>query len=286
MINLKRKEWLLLSRYVDGDLSAEQVRRIEKRLRSDAALKQAYERMLHTRQVLRSVPLREIPHSYTLSASMVEVEHQAKTSQGIWRFSSAAAAVVAVLAMFLQIFSPRASIINTAADSVQAEERVLAVPESDEGGAATEEPQIIQWESGAYGMGGGGGNGDTAAVPETSPAATGFYGIGGGGSAEQPSPTDDLLAKELEGSASDTAAEPAQSSQEQTTGEDPNPILGISPQEERGAVQSEDAGNVLLDDAASKSAFQWDFGKIAIGSAVVSLICGVVAFILHRKKRS
>ncbi len=279
MINLKRKEWLLLSRYLDGDLSAEQVIRIEKRLRSDAALKQAYERMLHTRQVLRSVPQRNVPHSYVLSASMVEVEHQAQVPQRIWKFSSAAAAVVAVVAIFLQVFSPRASIINTAADSVQVEERVFAVPESDEGAVVTEEPQIIQWESGAYGMGGGGGNGDMAAVPVTTPVATGFYGIGGGGggsSDDQPSPTEELLAKEMEESVSEEAV----------STEVPNPILGISPEEERGAVQSEDAGNVLLDDAASKSAFQWDFGKIAIGSAVVSVICGVVAFILHRKKRS
>lgn len=276
MIKLTRKEWLLLSRYLDGDLSAEQVKRIEERLRSDAAFRHAYERVLHTRQVLHAVPQRKVPHSYVLSASMVEVEHQAQAPQRIWRFSSAAAAVVAVVAMFLQVFSPRASIISTAADSVQAEERVLAVPESDEGAAATEEPQIIQWESGAYGMGGGGGNGDTAAVPAATPAATGFYGIGGGGggsSDDQPSPTEELFAKEMEESVSEEAV----------STEAPNPILGIAPQEERSTAQSEAMENVLIEEA-SKSIFQWKFGEIAVISAVISLICGVVAFILHRKQ--
>ncbi len=39
MNKITRKEWLLLSRYLDGDLSAEQQRRVEERLRSDAEFK-------------------------------------------------------------------------------------------------------------------------------------------------------------------------------------------------------------------------------------------------------
>jgi len=284
MINLKRKEWLLLSRYSDDDLSAEQVKRIEKRLRSDTVLKQAYERMLHTRQVLRSVPMREVPHSYTLSPSMVEVKRKQKAPQRAWQFSSAAAALVAVISMFLQVFSPRASMMSITADSVRAEESVLAIPESDDGFTVTEQPQIIQWESGAYGMGGGGGNGETA----SGPGGTEGIGFGGGGSssADQQSSSEDQLAKEMEAPVSEGVEEPVQRAQEQTAAEVPNPILGISPQEEREADQPEDIVNVLPDNVANQLTFQWDFRKIAIGSAVVSAICAVVAFILHRKKHS
>ncbi len=297
MIKMTKKEWLLLSRYLDGDLSAEQVNRIEERLRSDAEFKQAYERLLHTRLVLRSVPQRKVPHSYTLTASMLAAKHQKKAPQRIWQFSSAAAALVTVIALTLQYLSPRASMLNTASDLTQPEMRVFAAPGSAEA-TATEEPPIILWTSGGYGMGGGGvsdeANSKAAANPEATPAATGFYGVGGGGgSVQQATPSEEMLAAGLEESAPETA----QSAQEQVATSDESlnaassepskpAILGIAPAEERGVVQPETMEQVQTERAVSGEQFHFDFGTIAIFAAIISVLCAVVAFILHRKQHS
>lgn len=298
MIKMTRKEWLLLSRFVDGDLSAEQARRVEENLRSNADFKKTFERFVHTCQVLRSVPQSRIPHSFILSPEMAGIREQRKAPQRVWRFSSAMAAMVAVVALALQFFSPRASVISTLADAAQPEMQVMAAPESA-GAAATEEPPIILWNPSAGGMGGGGAEGgenypNAAILPESTAVATGFYGVGGGPPAEETAPAEEMLAKALEVPESTPSDEAANLVQEDAVSEEetlsdalpapPNPILGIAPQEERGAIEAEPVEETLVEKDAERTFFHLNYSEIAISAACISIICAIVAFILHRKQ--
>lgn len=297
MIKMTRKEWLLLSRFVDGDLSAEQARRVEENLRSNADFKKTFERFVHTCQVLRSVPQSKIPHSFILSPEIAGIRERRRAPQRVWQFSSAMAAMVAVVALALQFFSPRASVISPVSDAAQPEMQVMAAPESAD--AAAEEPPIILWNPGAGGMGGGGAEGGesypgTVVIPENTAPATELYGIGGGPPAEEAAPTEEMLAKALEISEAAPSDEAANLTQEEAVPEEEtlsdalpaasNPILGIAPQEERGAIEVESVEEAVNEKDTERTFFRLSYSEVAISAACISIICAVVAFILHRKQ--
>lgn len=295
MTEMTNKGWLLLSRYLDGDLSAEQQKRVEKELRSNTALHQALEQLTHTRCVLRSVPQHKVPRSYTLTAAILKKAERQKFPQIVWQYSSVAAAVVAVIALALQVFSPRAMIASPADEAVQPEMQLMAAPESADM-ESTDEPQIILWNPGASGMGGGGAEGGEnypkVAIPSAKvPSGAGFYGVGGGAPAEEAAPTEEAAAKAMAESASpsaqDSGVQPEATPQAQALDAgspgNPNPILGIAPQEERGVIQTE-ASQPMADEASDQGVRHISYGEIATMAAFVSILCAVVAFILHRKQ--
>lgn len=293
MTDVTRKEWLLLSRYLDGDLSAEQVRRIEEKLRSDVALRQAFERLLRTRQVLRAVPQRKAPRTYLLSNVMVRMERQRVLPQLVWRYSSIAAALVATIALLLQVFSPRASQASPLSASAQPEMMVLTAPDALDA-EPTEQPLIIFWNPGAYGMGGGGEGPSTSMAPAAPLEQTDSYGVGGSASTEDTSSDQGMLAKEAEEVVPEMADESAVA-QEQALPEEQalnaaaspssNPILGIAPPEKRGSLQEFSAEENLQTRDSVREGSALNFGVIALLALFVSIVCGLVAFILHRKQQ-
>lgn len=294
MTDVTRKEWLLLSRYLDGDLSAEQVRRIEEKLRSDVALRQAFERLLRTRQVLRAVPQRKAPRTYLLSNVMVRVERQRVLPQLVWRYSSIAAALVATIALLLQVFSPRASQASPLSASAQPEMMVLTAPDALDA-EPTEQPLIIFWNPGAYGMGGGGEGPSTSMAPAAPLEQTDSYGVIGGASTTEDTSSDQgMFAKEAEEVVPEMADESAVA-QEQALPEEQalsaaaspssNPILGIAPPEKRGSLQEFSAEENLQTRDSVREGSALNFGVIALLALFVSIVCGLVAFILHRKQQ-
>jgi len=191
MNRMTRKEWLLLSRYIDDDLSAEQRRRVEEKLQTDQAFQEAHDRMLHTRMVLRSVPQRRIPRSYMLSPEMVAEKKPRRTAQLFWQYSSAAAALVAVISLVLQMTNLPLSVGQASEIGPQSEVFKQEALDLEEQAATQESPPIILWNpQSATGMGGGGGNEpmyqEQQAVPESSLEG---YGIGGGAPAPEVEPT-------------------------------------------------------------------------------------------------
>ncbi|RJQ40772.1 MAG: zf-HC2 domain-containing protein [Anaerolineaceae bacterium] len=298
MNKITRKEWLLLSRYLDGDLSAEQQRRVEERLRSDAEFKMTFERLAHTRRVLRSVPQRRIPHPYVLTAEMAGIRERRRAPQLVWQYSSAVAALVAVVALALQFFAPRASVISPVFDAAQPELQIMAAPELA-GEAATEEPPIILWNPGIGGMGGGGEGSksypNAVAIPESTPAGTAFYGVGGGGAGVgNAAPTEGALSKGMEEPELAVSDEGTTMTQEEAVPEEEarsaavpegtNPILGIAPQEERGSIQADTTESALTEKSINRVFSRLNYGEIAISAAFISIGCGVVAFLLRRKQ--
>jgi len=284
MNRMTRKEWLLLSRYLDGDLSEEQRQRTEKRLQADAAFKAAYERMLHTRQVLRSVPQRRIPHFYTLNEAQVRSSERRAAPQLFFQYSSAVAAVVAVLALAVQLFLPRAAAIPVAYDAVQPEMMLQDAPMEES--VATATPPIIIWNpSYAAGKGGGGGGDDQTytVIQPTPETSTSGWGLGGGGVAPENAAPLEEMAPMAEESLPETV--PAEKSMQTVTETAPNPILGIAPQAKQGSVQAKQSTETeLIRSAETKMSFSLNPMKIAIVSGLIAVICGIVALVLRKKK--
>ena len=171
--NLNRHEWLLLSAYLDGELSNREKRQVEEWLQKDPASRTALEGLRRTRQVLRHAPQKPVPHNFTLTEDMLRKPLIPSFSR-VFSYSAALAGLLLVAVLGLDLFSN----MNRAQTASNASAPVVESFKADEDmAAATNEesaPQIIYWGNsgpllGAYGKGGGGDGSGMA------------YGIGGGG---------------------------------------------------------------------------------------------------------
>ena len=66
--NLTSQDWLLLSAYLDNQLSEIEKRQVDERLQADPECRQALEALRRTSMLLRSLPVRRVPRNFTLSA--------------------------------------------------------------------------------------------------------------------------------------------------------------------------------------------------------------------------
>ncbi|NMB62093.1 MAG: transposase [Chloroflexi bacterium] len=286
MNRMTRKEWLLLSRYIDGDLSEEQRQRTETRLQADDAFKAAYEELWYTRQVLRSVRPQRVPHSYTLNKSQIGVRSERTTPVLFFRYSSAAAALVAVLALAVQLFMPRMAAIPAVFDAAQPEMMLQAAPMEE--GAITATPPIIIWNP-SYATGKGGGGGEDAqpyaAIQPTPETSTSGWGVGGGGAApESAAPLEETVPMQEESMDEAVAADEnlvATAAPQEVA----NPILGVAAPQEQGEVLAETPAPQTLRASKGINLFQLDFVTIAIVAGAMAIVSGVVASFLHHKKQ-
>lgn len=289
MNRMTRKEWLLLSRYIDGDLSEEQRQGIEKRLQTDAAFKAAYQELWYTRQVLRSVRPHRVPHPYTLNESQAGAKTGRSVPALFFRYSSAVAALVAVLALAAQLFTPRMAAAPAAFDAAQPEMMLQAAP-MEEGEPTATSPVIIWNPNYAAGKGGGGGD-DTqtyAAIQPTPETSTDGWGVGGGRAAPQSAAPLEEMAPMQEKSMEESVAEAAAADESLAATAAPeaaaNPILGVAPTQEQGETQAEIPVPQSLRANKSIDLFQLNFITIAVVAGAIAIISGIVALFLHHKK--
>jgi hypothetical protein len=171
--NLKRHEWLLLSAYLDGELSDREKRQVEARLQQDPASRTALEGLRRTRQVLHHTPLKPVPHNFTLTPDMLRKPLLPSFSR-MFSYSAALAGILLVAVLGLDLFGS----MTSPQMATNASEPVMEAFKTTEDSVEVEKaaPQIIYWGYsgpflGAYGKGGGGDGGGIA------------YGVGGGGGA-------------------------------------------------------------------------------------------------------
>jgi len=171
--NLNRHEWLLLSAYLDGELSAREMRQVEEGLQQDPARRTALEGLRRTCQVLRYASQKPVPHNFTLTADMLRKPLLPSFSR-MFSYSAALAGLLLAAVLGLDLFSN----MGPAQVARSAAEPVMESFKTTEDMAAAEQaaPQIIYWGNsgpllGAYGKGGGGDGSGLA------------YGVGGGASA-------------------------------------------------------------------------------------------------------
>ena len=262
------KAWVLLSSYLDGELSAREIKRAEKKLRASKELRETLDEMKKTRALIQSLPRKRVPHNFTLTPAMAEVK--ANTLQRLFPVLSfvSIASTLAFIAIFLFQLTPRLSkdmAPMTLAMESQAEKEMLT---SDEEAP----PAIINWEAvplpqAAPGMGGG-----QEQVPEMAPLApapaqeiiipevaleaeavaepememaiqpTPVAAVEGEAREEGIGEEADMLAEPAEDEAEEVqreyppATSPAPHVAEEKALEDSSPILGIRPSEEVGQM--------------------------------------------------
>lgn len=300
---LTDREWLLLSAYLDEQLSDKEKRQVEDLLQAKPASRNALEGLRRTRQVLQFLPVHRVPRNFTLRADQVRKPFLPSFSH-VLSYSSALAALLLVVVLGLDLFTGvgSAGAGRIAAANVRELPAMTAADESAKL-AAGKSPAIIYWNGvnapimGAYGKGGGGDD-----------RGGGYaYGVGGGGGAEgmdlsaAPLAESAPAAKEAE---SDAAAEMATPAEESAPALEmapeagqmeslPQPqdassvyeqniggsfVLGIRPGTERGAIYTR-AGDYSA--AYSKKSFSWL--PVEIGLGLAALATGLIAFLLRKR---
>lgn len=152
--SLTLKDYLLISSYLDGQLSATEIAEVEKRLKVDADLKQTLRELKYTKRMLASMPVVKAPHNFLLTPDKVKKTSKRQWFQPAWGMVSAFSTLVLLVAfistrMSFSLGAMSAAPEESIADSYVAMES--AVVES------TPTPMIILWNpQRAYGMGGGG----------------------------------------------------------------------------------------------------------------------------------
>jgi Predicted transmembrane transcriptional regulator (anti-sigma factor) len=297
------REWLLLSAYLDEQLSEKEKRQVEDLLQAKPASRIALEGLKRTRRVLQFLPVRKVPRNFTLGADQVRKPFLPSFSR-VLSYSSALAALLLVVVLGLDLFSgagsPGASRI--AAANLREPTALTAADESAKL-TAEKSPAIIYWNGvnspvmGAYGKGGGGegiGGGGYA------------YGMGGGGAEGMDTAAAPLMesapaAKQAE---SDAAAEMALPAEEPAPAlemapeagqleSQPQPqeesgaygqniggsfVLGVRPAEERGSIFTR-TGDYTV--AYPEKGFSWL--PVEIGLGLAALAAGLTAFLLRKR---
>lgn len=302
---LSPQEWQLLSAYLDNQVSTAERNQIEKQLTSDAAYRQAAESLRQTRTVIRGMPLRRVPHNFTLTPDMVK----ARRKWGIFpalRLSSAFAALASVVLFALQLLPGMMNVAAPAAAPAAPDAMALSSAEE----AVGTEPPVIYWggpPQEAKGMGGGGGMGggdgtypggmgggapdtiygipNTAATPGIQfeiPQSTQEAGVGAAAPQES-MPAEPTPEPPMALAAQPTAVpETSRSAEEMQNG----PVLGLRPQDS-GKVIAE-SQSYTADQAAEEETSFPARGLLlpaAIGLAGLAVIMAIAALLLNKKSR-
>ncbi len=302
---LTEREWLLLSAYLDHQLSAREMRQVEELLQTKPASREALEGLRRTRQVLRHTPLRKVPHNFTLAREMIRKPFLPAFSR-VLSFSSALAGLLLVVVFAFDLSSGFNAAPLASRMAEPAADETFAL-QADKAGTA-EPPIIFNWgpsssSMGAYGKGGGG---EGPAMNQGS-----GWGIGGGAPQaeaavpqeeeevplEEAAPLEGLLQEQPETSEETQAmpemlqAQPGQESQAEQaappaeaaapeTLSGTGPILGIRPAEEQGTITG--GSQVRSEQAAQKS---MDFLRLAeIFLGITTLLTAIAALVFRRKK--
>lgn len=310
---LTDREWLLLSAYLDEQLSETEKRQVEDLLQNKPASLKALEGLRRTRQVLRYAPLRKVSHNFTLSPEQVRKPFLPSFSR-VLSYSSALAALLLVVVLGIDLFSGSALMTAAPVPAAAAQERaVMAEADQSAKVAAQKIPQIIYWNGvnaplmGVYGKGGGGGKSGTAGY------ANGIGGGGGGAEGagmaaaplaeaaptvkealpetQQALPTETAVAAapEMAPESAPLQAQP-ESGAAAAAAPAPNaaisasPIMGIHPAGERGMIHTLD-GTVIAAPSGqpfSGQPFSWRLVEIIL--AIAAVLTGLGALLLRKRR--
>ena len=139
MMNLmkrKNKDWQIVSEYLDGHLSAKELKSFEERVQIDSDLLDIVEKAKWTKTLLKQAPRRSVPHQFVLTRQMAnEIQHRQRGL--VWRYglvSGMASLIFLVLAGFQLLpmvgmstdlaMAPKESVMeemSMAADSAESE---------------------------------------------------------------------------------------------------------------------------------------------------------------------
>lgn len=93
---VSNRDWINLSAYVDGQLSARQNARLEARLQDEPELQRVYRGILRNRQAMRALPRVRAPRNFTLTPQMVALPQRT-----VFRWPQAMAMTSALASLLL-----------------------------------------------------------------------------------------------------------------------------------------------------------------------------------------
>ena len=121
---LNDRDLELISAYIDGQLSAEERREVERRLDDEADLRLAYEELRATVQVLRDLEPVRLPRSLTLDPAKVALQRPPATRLGWGRLLQVAGVFAAVLVVAIGTLS----VIGSMGSGAMAPAPMVAAP--------------------------------------------------------------------------------------------------------------------------------------------------------------
>ena len=98
--NITRREWEVLSAYLDGELNPRERIRLEQKLQERTYLQAALIELQKTRRLLRAQPTIRSPRNFTLTPEMTGTRPGKRSVSGLFnsmRLASAAATVLSLL---------------------------------------------------------------------------------------------------------------------------------------------------------------------------------------------
>jgi len=156
---LSNKDYMLISAYLDGELTPSQRADVEKHLDSDLQFREALASLKYTKRLLKSLPPVRARRNFTLTPDKVKKTAKPQRFQPAWGMVSAFSTLMLIIVFAVSRFAPSMSAMPAAvAPMAAAEDKTTAMEVQSAEGTPT--PMIILWApQRAYGMGGGGGGG-------------------------------------------------------------------------------------------------------------------------------
>lgn len=286
--DVTRREWQLLSAYVDGQASPRQRKKLEKLLKEAPATRQALEELQRTKTLLSWLPKCKAPRNFTLSPDTRMKPAPSFLLNGL-RYSAVAAAML-LAAVLIVDFIPSFNPFHPAR-TLRADEPAMMAAEPLE--EKDEEPPAIIFWGGSPPMEGYGKGGSSS------------WGIGGGGDAGQMSMEEVVLSPagkeppaemseeslleeaptvlESEAAEQELILPPAETMEEESGRKNVieiNPILGVAPAGERGKIQEDR----LADLEVVEQPLSYSLRSLEIALGLVVLGTSVSAWLLNKKR--
>lgn len=282
-MTLSLVDYELISAYMDGQLSGREKNRLEEKLKTSFEWRMALDELQQTRAVLRKAPMRKVPHSFTLTRSMVQQNAHRSWLPALaaFRFSSALA-VLSLVAVFALQLLPSAAPLSTPpmnASATGAEtQKSLASPES----AAADNPsgsQILNWSP----LGRGGGGGDAPVQPGLA-AVEAPKGMGGGPEGVTPFNGGTISLPPQAVPSLPPASNPQPANPNDNSAPVENPILGVPAQGEGGQIISDSSYQALSDEFVSQTSSFWNSQRTAQASLLgVFVLASAAALVTWRR---
>ncbi|HZU86297.1 MAG TPA: zf-HC2 domain-containing protein [Anaerolineaceae bacterium] len=163
--NLTHKDYILISAYLDGELSTAQKADVEKHLQINSNFKHAIEEMAYTKRVLAALPRVRAPRNFTLTPDRVKKTAKIQRFQPAWGMVSAFSTLILLVIFASSRLAPLASPMRAAAPVMATEAADNAFSAEKVANEVTPTPMIILWNPPrAYGMGGGGGGAEGSGI--------------------------------------------------------------------------------------------------------------------------
>ncbi len=291
---INSKDWLLLSAYVDGQLTPGERAKLEKQLNERQDLQEELRSLKRMRALLRRLPPKPVPHNFTLTTLMARQAQRRSWWLPVLSFSSLTATLLLVASFLIKLPSAAmpammAPIPMAAAEADRAYESAVE---------AEQPPIIILWgrPEALYsfnGMGGGDGlpiggapqpalDASREAVPLTEPELE-MVPPPAEKEADSPQEPVEMIPDEepppeiAMPAATATALPP----EEPLSGS--GPILGVRPASERGEMTLRQPLPIMVVEAEEMPANRLSLLQVAL--AAFALISGLTAFMLWKKSR-